>query len=74
MVPRKISRIWREKSLTFQQTVSIQNKRTCLILDDDVDRKLRHYQAKLIQKNSSSCSYSQAINHVLRGYLEKSNG
>jgi len=50
----------------MKKSDSIQNKLTCLILDDDVDKKLRSYQAKLIQKNNGSCSYSQAINHALR--------
>ncbi len=44
----------------------IQNKRICLILEEDVDKKLRSYQAKLIQKKNGSCSYSQTINHALR--------
>jgi len=44
----------------------IQNKRICLILEEDVDKKLRSHQAKLIQKRIGPCSYSQAINHALR--------
>jgi len=44
----------------------VQNKRICLILEDDVDRKLRLHQAKLIQNSKSSISYSQTINHALR--------
>ena len=44
----------------------IQSKRICLMLDDDVDKKLRSYQAKLIQKKNGSCSFSQAVNHALR--------
>ena len=39
------------------------------MLDDDVDRNLRNYQAKLIRKMSGSCSYSQAINNVIREYF-----
>ncbi len=44
----------------------IQSKRICLMLEDDVDKKLRSLQAKLIQKKVGSCSFSQAINHALR--------
>ena len=44
----------------------IQNKRICLMLEDNVDKKLRSHQAKLIQKKKGSCSYSQAINHALK--------
>ena len=42
------------------------NKRICLMIDDDVDKILRIYQAKLIRKNQCSISYSQVINSVLR--------
>ena len=42
------------------------HKRICLMIDDDVDKILRIYQAKLIRKNQCSISYSQVINSVLR--------
>ena len=45
------------------------SKRTCLMIDDDVDKKLRLYQAKSIKKNGSSFSYSKTLNAVLRGYF-----
>jgi hypothetical protein len=44
-------------------------KRICLMVDDDVDRQIRSYQAKLIKKNQNTCSYSKALNALLRGYL-----
>jgi len=47
------------------------DKRICLMIDDDVDKKLRVHQAKLIQKTQSSCSYSQAVNHAIRIAFEK---
>jgi hypothetical protein len=50
---------------------SIQNTRTCLMIDDDVDIMLRRYQAQIIQKNNISCSYSKAINHALQNSLER---
>ena len=42
------------------------NKRICLMIDNDVDKTLRIYQAKLIRKNQRSISFSEVINHVLR--------
>jgi len=45
--------------------------RICIILKDDIHKKLRSYQAKLIQKNQSTCSFSQTINHVLKAYFDK---
>ena len=45
------------------------NKRICVMIDDDVDKKLRAQQAKLIQKNQSSISYSQVMNEMVRNYF-----
>ena len=45
-------------------------KRICTMIDDDVDKKLRLYQSKLIQKNHSSFSYSRTINEVLKKHLK----
>ena len=39
------------------------------MIDDDLDRKLRAKQAKTIQKNQSSYSFSQALNETLRKTL-----
>jgi len=36
------------------------------MIDGDVDKLLRIYQAQLIRKNQRSISYSQVINSVLR--------
>jgi len=41
------------------------------MLDDDVDKKLRLYQAEFIKKNHCSCSFSQAINHAIRIHFSK---
>ena len=41
-------------------------KRVTIIIDDDIDKKLRQYQAKMIQQISESYSYSKTINDVLR--------
>ena len=45
------------------------NKRICVIIDDDVDKKIRLYQAKLIQKNQSNYSYSRVLNDLVRKYF-----
>lgn len=46
-------------------------KRFCIILDDDVNKLLRLYQAKYIKKNQDSCSFSKALNLVLKNYFYK---
>jgi len=45
------------------------SKRVCVIFCDDVDKKLRLFQAQLIRKNQDSCSYADAINYSLRKYF-----
>jgi len=44
-------------------------KRITVMLDDDVDKKIRHLQAKIIQQTQTSYSFSKAINDVLKGKL-----
>ena len=41
-------------------------KRITIMIDDDLDKKLRLLQAKEIQKTNASVSYSQIINEILR--------
>lgn len=36
------------------------------MIDDDIDKKLRQRQARIIQQTSESYSYSKTINDVLR--------
>ena len=36
------------------------------MIDDELDKKIRSYQAKKIQKDNSSYSYSKAVNDILR--------
>lgn len=50
---------------------SPKSKRICLMMDDDLAAKLRKYQAELIEKNASACSFSQALNQVVRNYLSE---
>ena len=46
-------------------------KRVTIMLDDDLDRKLRLVQAKAIQSTTSSVSFSGVLNEVLRNSLKK---
>ena len=46
-------------------------KRITIIIDDDVDKKLRDIQAKQIQATTSSVSFSKVINETLRRNLKK---
>ena len=45
-------------------------KRVTIMIDDDLDKKLRLVQAKLISKSNESVSYSQVINDELRKQLK----
>ena len=46
-------------------------KRITIMLDDDLDKKIRLVQAKAIQSTTSSVSFSSVINKVLRNNLKK---
>lgn len=46
-------------------------KRITFMLDDDVDQKLRAIQAKMIQIESGSVSFSKVINETLRKGIKK---
>ena len=41
-------------------------KRVTIMLDEDLDKKLRMIQAKLIQSTNMSLSFSEVINETLR--------
>lgn len=45
-------------------------KRVTIMIDADLDKKLRMIQAKIIQKESTSCSFSKVINDVVRKGLK----
>jgi len=45
-------------------------RRVTIMLDDDIDKKLRLRQAKIIQQEQASCSYSRVVNDVLRKFLK----
>ena len=44
-------------------------KRITVVMDDDIDKKLRLRQAKIIQQEQASCSYSRVLNDTLRKVL-----
>ncbi len=46
------------------------SKRVTIMIDDDLDKKLRFRQAKLIQQEQSSYSYSKVLNETLRKVLK----
>ncbi len=46
------------------------SKRVTIMVDDDVDKKLRIIQAKEISKTQSSVSFSRVINEMLRKKLK----
>jgi predicted transcriptional regulator len=46
-------------------------KRVTIMIDDELDKKLRHIQAKLIQKENKSISYSYVINAALKNLMKK---
>lgn len=41
------------------------------MIDDDIDKKIRMIQAKMIQNTSSSVSYSKVINEILEKSIKK---
>jgi len=47
------------------------SKRVTIMLDMDLDKKIRQLQAKMIQNTSSSISFSRTLNQVLRDSLKK---
>lgn len=46
------------------------SRRVSVMIDDDLDKKLRLRQAKIIIHEQSSCSYSKVLNNTLRKYLK----
>ena len=56
-----------EKSIVFMA------KRVTIMIDDDLDKKLREKQAKVIFQEQRTCSYSKIINEVLYKAKFKNN-
>jgi len=46
------------------------SKRVTIILDNDLDKKLRRIQAKEITKTRKSVSFSETMNNILRKGLK----
>ncbi|GBH34824.1 hypothetical protein NZNM25_16150 [Nitrosopumilus zosterae] len=46
------------------------SKRVTIMIDEDLDKKLRLRQAKLIQQEQTSYSYSKVLNESLRKVLK----
>ena len=46
------------------------SKRVTIMIDDDLDKKLRFRQAKIISQEQRSYSYSKVINEILRKTLK----
>ena len=47
------------------------SKRVTIMIDEDLDKKMRMLQAKMIQSTTSSVSFSNVLNQVLRDSLKK---
>ncbi len=45
-------------------------KRVTIMIDMDIDKKIRLRQAKTIQQTQNTCSFSRVINDVLRKALK----
>ena len=41
-------------------------RRVAIMIEDDLDKKIRVQQAKVIQKKNSAYSYSKTVNDLLR--------
>jgi len=46
------------------------SKRVTIIIDNDIDKKVRNLQAKVIGERQTSYSYSRTINDQLRKILK----
>jgi len=64
------------KFLTYFNTnkvvivIESMSKRVTIMIDEDLDKKIRMRQAKLIQQEQSSYSYSRVLNETLRKSLK----
>lgn len=47
------------------------SKRVTIMLDEDLDKKIRMRQAKQIEKSPQSISFSRVLNDVLRESFKK---
>ena len=42
------------------------SRRVTIMMEDGLDKKVRAYQAKKMQKENSTYSYSKAVNDIVR--------
>ena len=49
---------------------NLMSKRVTIMIDDDLDKKLRLRQAKLISQEQTSYSYSKVLNETIRKVLK----
>jgi len=56
--------------MNIGRSLMLMSKRVTIVIDDDLDKKLRLAQVKIIQKEQSSCSYSKVVNETLRKVLK----
>ena len=47
----------------------VMGRRVTIMIEDSLDKKIRQFQAKIIQKENSTYSYSKAVNDLLRKTL-----
>ena len=57
-------------SYIHTNNTNIMSKRVTIMIDDDLDKKIRLRQAKLIQQEQASYSYSKVLNESLRKVLK----
>ncbi|MCV0373626.1 MAG: hypothetical protein K5793_08760 [Nitrosarchaeum sp.] len=46
-------------------------KRVTIVLDDDLDKRIRIIQAKIIRKEKKSVSFSKVLNNMLSKAIKK---
>ena len=46
-------------------------RRVTIMIDPELDKKIRAFQAKKMQKQNESYSYSRAVNDILKKYFQK---
>jgi len=44
-------------------------RRVTVMIEDSLDKKVRQFQAKMIQKENSTYSFSKAVNDLIRKTL-----
>ena len=57
------------KFYTHHQNKTL-SQRITIVLDDDLNRKLRSIQAKMLKEKNRSVSFSRVLNQVLRRGLK----